>query len=253
MRILEVVGLTKRFAGLVALDAVSFTAEEGQILGLFGPNGAGKTTCVHCLTGFIAPDSGRVIFDGREITGEPPHRLVRAGLARTFQVAQPFGRLTAVENVAVALDHRRHRGLATALGAWRGRSTRRRALALLERVGLGPHADWPAGQLSLGMRKRLELARALAVDPRLVLLDEPLAGQSREEIAALCDLIRGLRADGLTVILVEHQMPLAMALADRAVVLGHGALIASGTPERVRRDPRVIEVYQGDGDAPPHP
>jgi branched-chain amino acid transport system ATP-binding protein len=246
MRMLEVVGLTKRFAGLIALDAVSFTAEEGQILGMVGPNGAGKTTCCRCVAGFAVPDSGRVIFDGREITGQPAHRLARAGLVRTFQTAKAFTGMTAADNVAVALGQRRRRWPGAALWTWRRPDMRRRALALLERVGLESHADRPAALLTLGMLRRLELARALALEPKVLLLDEPLAGLSHEDVLALSELIRGLRAEGLTVVLVEHRVQTALALADRVVVLDHGALVASGPPERVRRDPRVMGAYRGE-------
>jgi branched-chain amino acid transport system ATP-binding protein len=186
-----------------------------------------------------------VIFDGREVTGQPTHRLAQAGLARTFQAVKPFRGLTAAQNVAVGLGHRPHRGLGAALRTWRGPATRPRALALLERVGLGSHADRPAGCLPLAMQKRLEVARALALEPRLLLLDEPLGGLSHEEGQAFAELIRSLRAEGLTVVLVEHRLQPALPLADRAVVLDHGAIIASGSPERVRRDPRVIEAYVG--------
>jgi branched-chain amino acid transport system ATP-binding protein len=217
MRILEVVGLTKRFEGVTALDAVSFMAEEGQILGL------------------------------------PAHRLARAGIARTFQIVKPFRGLTAAANVAVALGHRHYRGLGAVLGSWRGEAVRDRAHALLERVGLGAHAGRPAGLLPLGMQKRLEVARALALAPRVILLDEPFGGLGHEETRALAALIASLRAEGLTLVLVEHQMRVAMPLVDRVVVLDHGALIASGPPERVRRDARVIAAYLGeDPDAADH-
>ena len=246
MKVLEVVGLTKRFAGLTALDAVSFTAEEGEILGLFGPNGAGKTTCFHCLSGFLAPEVGRIIYDGHEVTGQPAHWLARRGIGRTFQIVRPFRGLRAWENVAVALGHSRYQGAGALTGTWRGRGTRRRALELLDRVGLGAQADRQAGLLPLGMLKRLDVARALALQPRLLLLDEPLGGLSQEEMGAMAALITALRDQGLTVVLIEHQMRVAMGLVNRVVVLDHGALIASGTPDRVRRDPRVVEAYLGE-------
>jgi branched-chain amino acid transport system ATP-binding protein len=245
MRLLEVVGLTKRFRGCLVLDGVSFTAEEGQILGLFGPNGAGKTTCFHCVSGFATPDSGRVIFDGREVTGQSPHELARLGIARTFQIARPFRELTVAENVLVALNHRHPRTPAALLGARRPALARERALDVLDRVGLSAHAGDRAGSLALPKLKRLELARALALEPRLVLLDEPLGGLSAAEVRSAISLIGDLRARGLTVVLVEHHMRAAMAIVDRAVVLDHGALVASGSPARVRSNPQVIEAYLG--------
>ena len=243
MRILEVVGLTKRFGGRVALDAVSFTAEEGQIFALFGPRGAGKTTCGDCLSGVIPPDTGRIIFDGREMTGVDRHDLARAGLARTFQVANVFPRLTAADNVAIGLGRHRFPRLAVMLRAWRRASTRPQALAILTRAGLADAADQPAGLLPLGMRKRLEIARALAGRPRLILLDEPFGGLSDAETGAMAELIATLRGEGLTVVLIEHRMDAAIGLADRAVVLDRGTVIAAGAPERVRSDPKVIEAY----------
>jgi ABC-type branched-subunit amino acid transport system ATPase component len=243
MRILEVVGLTKRFGGRVALDAVSFTVEEGQILALVGPRGAGKTTCGDCLSGVIPPDTGRVIFDGREMTGVDRHDLARAGFARTFQVAKVFPRLTAADNVAVGLGPHRFPRLAVVLRAWRRASRRPQALALLTRAGLADSADRPAGLLPLGMQRRLEIARALAGRPRLILLDEPFTGLSDAEAGPMAELIATLRGEGLTVVLIEHRTDAAIGLADRAVVLDRGMVIASGAPERVRSDPKVIEAY----------
>ncbi|OGK81594.1 MAG: ABC transporter ATP-binding protein [Candidatus Rokubacteria bacterium GWC2_70_16] len=252
MALLEVSHLTKRFAGLTALDAVSFTVEASEILGLFGPNGAGKTTCFHCLSGFALPEGGRVVFDGRDITGRAPHALARRGIARTFQIVRPFRGLTALDNVRVALGHGEYAGASAVFRSWRGAGPRRAALALLDRVGLGAVAERQAGLLPLGMLKRLEVARALALAPRLVLLDEPLGGLAPEEMAGMAALIASLRAEGLSLVLVEHQMRVAMSLVDRVVVLDHGVVIAEGPPEAIRRDRRVIEAYLGEtpeGDA----
>ena len=253
MRILEVVGLTKRFGRRVALDGVSFTAEEGTALGLFGPRGAGKTTCCDCLSGFAAPDGGRVLLDGREITGAPPHQIARAGLAHMFQTARPFKHLSALDNVAVALGEHRAWPLRLLFGLGRrGDAIDRQARALLDRVGLGAMANRPAQVLTREAQRRLEIARTLARRPRLVVLDEPFGGLDPEETGPLAELVGSLRRDGLTVLLVGREVAgPAVGLVERCVVLDRGVQIASGPPDRVRSDPRVAGAYARDD--PPQP
>lgn len=246
MRLLEVVGLTKRLGGLCALDAVSFSVEEGEIVGLFGPNGSGKTTCLECLSGFATPDEGRVLFDGREITRQPAHALARLGIARTFQVARPFRGLTVMENVLASLDDGRD-GTGMLARRWLSGAGAKRAQTLLETVGLTTEANQKAGVLPIGTLKRLELARALARSPRLILLDGPLGGLAHREARAVADVVVGLRAQGMTVVLAEQQMGTAMTLVDRVIVLDHGAVIAHGRPAEIRADRRVIEAYLDDG------
>lgn len=246
MPLLECRGLGRRFGGLWALRDVDLVVRDGEILGLIGPNGAGKTTLFNVVSGVLRPTTGTVHYKGQRIDGWPVHRIVRWGLGRTFQIPRPFRHLPAWENVLVALGHAHYGRLLTACRRARTPRDTHRALALLEQVGLGGFAETPAGKLPLGAQRRLEIARALALDPSLLLLDEPMAGLSAAESEALADLILQLRAQGRTVVLVEHNVSVAMRLCDRIVVLHHGRVLSEGRPEAVRSDPRVVEAYLGE-------
>jgi branched-chain amino acid transport system ATP-binding protein len=228
--------VTKRFGGLTAVREVSLEVRGGDLLGIIGPNGAGKTTLFHVIAGYYAPDEGRVTFDGHEVTGRPAHTIARLGLTRTFQLVKPFGNLSVQDNVMI--------------GALTRRPTVREARADAERVidlcGLGPHARAAARALPLALRKRLEVARALATRPRLLLLDEVMAGLNPTELAAMVELVRRLHAEGLTLIVIEHIMAAMMRLAQRIVMLHHGETIAEGTPREIAADRRVIDAYLGE-------
>ena len=251
MTLLAVEDLGIAFGGLAALSGVGFRVDAGQIFGLIGPNGAGKTTVFNVVSGLYRPDDGRVTFDGVDLTRLAPHRIAWAGVARTFQNTEVFRGLSARDNVLIGSHAQLRGGLLSA--ALRLPSVRReeaaaaaRAGALLARVGLGDVADVEAGSLPLGSQKRLELARALAPGPRLLLLDEPAGGLNPTETRTLMALIRRLRDElALTILLVEHDMELVMGLCDRVAVLHHGRKIAEGTPRAVARDPVVVDAYLG--------
>jgi branched-chain amino acid transport system ATP-binding protein len=235
MPLLELQGLTCHFGGLRAVGDLSFSVEPGEILGLIGPNGAGKTTVFNLITGFVRPSAGRVLVDGRRLDGLRTHAVVRRGVARTFQIVKPFPGLTVKENVTLAafLRHRRRPEAEQA------------AQDVLQRLGLAHRAGELAGQLTLMDQKRLEMARALATGPRLLLLDEPMGGLNASEVDVASGMVRAIRDGGVTVVLVEHVMKAIMRISDRVVVMNQGEKIADGPPAAVVREPAVLAAYLG--------
>lgn len=235
--LLELQGLTRRFGGLTAVDKVSFSLNEGEIVGLIGSNGAGKTTLVNLVTGHLQPSAGRIVFAGHDVTGKAPYHLARLGLVRTFQVVQPFMQMTALDNVAaVALF---------AGGAADMAAARQTAAAALERLGIAELAHRLPPHITLAQRKRLELAKALAAKPKLLFLDEVNAGLNSAEIDGVLTMIRAIAAEGVTIVIIEHLMKVVRGLCRRLVVLHQGALLADGPTDDVARDPAVIQAYLG--------
>jgi branched-chain amino acid transport system ATP-binding protein len=234
--LLEAKGVTRRFGGLTAVNAVDFRVERGEIVGLIGPNGAGKTTFFQVVSGFLAPDAGEVFFKGTSLVGMKPHRISRMGMSRTFQIVKPFPEMTVLENAMIGAFGRH-------AAARDAREAAMRALAL---VGFADWAHRKAGELPVAGRKRLEVAKVMACEPELILLDEVMAGLTPSEHNAMIRTVQDIRASGVTVVIIEHVMPVIMELCDRIYVLHHGELICQGAPEQVVRDPAVVQAYLGE-------
>jgi branched-chain amino acid transport system ATP-binding protein len=248
MVVLETRNLVKEFRGFRAVNEVNLRVREGEVHALVGPNGAGKTTLFHMLTGFLKPSAGQVLIFDRDLTGAPPERIARSGVARSFQITSLFEQLTVLEHVELALQSRTNLGYRF----WRSERVlerfRRQALDLLEQTGLGVLGHKPAGSLAYGQKRALELALALALEPRLLLLDEPTAGMGMEDVSRIIELIGQIRV-GRTVVMVEHNMKVVSSLADHVTVLQHGSVLAEGPYDEVRRHPQVIAAYLGESHA----
>lgn len=244
---LSVKVLSKHFGGLKAVDGVSFDLFQGEILGLLGPNGAGKTTCFNMISGVYKPTHGEIWFEGHRTDRLPPHKMATLGIGRTFQVVKPFAESTVLENIIVALGMNNYPRIYSSVGKWFTKQNRDAAEAILEQVGLQGYYNQKAGELPLGNLRRLEIGRALALKPTLLLLDESFSGLRHEEIYKMEDLVQSLVTNGISVLLIEHNMKVAMKLCDRVVVLDHGCKLVEGSPREISTNPAVIEAYLGKG------
>ncbi len=246
--LLNVIGLKKYFGGLKAVDGVDLNVRRGETMGLIGPNGAGKTTFFNMVCGVYTPTDGKILLDGEEIQGLPAHAVARKGIARTFQITKVFKDMTVEDNLLAAFALRRAPSLFSSLGRSHTRRNREEAMEYLERVDIAAFAQSKAGALSLGYMRRLEIARALALQPILLMLDEPCAGLSKDATRDFMELTRKLQADGTTIMLVEHNMAVATALCDRMTVLSYGVKISEGTPQEVQSNQAVIDAYLGEAE-----
>ncbi len=243
--LLDVRNVARYFGGLKAVDGVSFQIHAGEIVGLIGPNGAGKTTLFNLICGFLRPTRGQISFLGHPIQGKRPNVIARLGIGRTFQIVKPFAELSVRDNVLAGMGHDIYPTMRAFLQQYHSPAAIEKANRILQEVGLARYADVPASTLPIGLQRRLEIARALALDPQLLLLDESAAGLTHHEAEDLADLVRSLRERGITILLVEHNMRFAMGLCERIIVLNQGRVLAEGKPEQIQKNPAVIEAYLG--------
>ena len=246
--LMRIEGLKMYFGGLKAIDGFDLTINEGETLGIIGPNGAGKTTLFNTICGVYTPTAGKVIFEGKEVQGTPAHEMAKKGIARTFQISKPLAGLTIFDNVVAAAGVHEYTGISSYFRKAHTKAVEDKAETVIRRVGLESVANKKASDVSLGYLRRLEIARALVTEPKLIMLDEPCAGLSNFAINEITDLVMQLKGEGQSIVLIEHNLPITMKVCDRITVLSYGKKIAEGTPDEVKNDKQVIEAYLGEED-----